>query len=386
MSQHETNHEGRQMNRRAFLKGAASLASVSALTPLVARAADIFASSDTDAGTSSKVEDATHVVTDIAGREVTLPAVIKRAAVMVHPSFETVIMLGAWDQVILTGNKMAQSGWGKVICPEYSKIQAVENATDPNLEEFAEKGVDVVFFWDSYPEIAKKFADLDIPMVVTQVADSGVENWEQFVTFKKHEVTSVAETFGGKAVERAQKWCDWVDATAKKITDKTSQLSTDQIPSVYYVRGPEATTAHGGVSNTRWLVDMAGGDLVTKDVNQTMFDTTMEQIIEWNPAYIFMGRVDNKELVTEDPNFAGVQAVQDGNIFVNMKGMGPTDYCTDCFLMMEQIAQDLHPDLFTDLDMVREVKDYYRDFYDYTLSDDDAERILTFRGPASEDK
>lgn len=364
--------------RRSFVRGAFGAA-------LAGAALSCFALTPGKDANAADASGETHVVNDLAGNDVELPVDIKRAAVMVHPSFESIILLGAWDQVAITGNKMAQSGWGKVVCPEYGSIPTVENATDPNVEELAEKGVDVVFFWDSYPAVTEQLKTLGIPVFITQCANPGLENWEQFVTFKKHEISGVAEVFGGKAVERAQKWCDWVDKTVKKITDKTSQIAAEDLPTVYYVRGPEATTIHGGVSNTRFLVDMAGGDLVTKDIDQLLTDVTIEQVIEWNPEYIFMGRVDNVELVTEDPNYASVKAVQDGNVFVNMHGLGPTDYCSDCFLMMEQIAKDLHPDLFEDLDMVAEVKEYFSAFYDYDLSDDEAERVLTYRAPADEE-
>ena len=173
-----------------------------------------------------------------------------------------------------------------------------------------------------------------------------------------------------------------MDETVGYVTSRTSQLSANELPSVYYIRGPEALSIHGGESYTRYLVDMAGGNLVSKEDPEGLYTTTMEQVLEWNPEYIFMGRVDNIELVTEDPAFAPIQAVQNGNAYVNLHSVGPADYSTDCFLMMEQIAKTLHPDLFEDLDMVQAVKDYYQTFYDYALTDDQANRILTYQDPA----
>jgi len=51
-------------------------------------------------------------------------------------------------------------------------------------------------------------------------------------------------------------------------------------------------------------------------------------------------------------------------------------------LLMEFIAKTLHPELFQDLNMVQEVKDYYAKFYNYTPMDDQANRILKFLPPA----
>jgi len=58
------------------------------------------------------------------------------------------------------------------------------------------------------------------------------------------------------------------------------------------------------------------------------------------------------------------------------------DYSSEGPFLMEYIAKKLHPELFTDLDMTKEVKDYYKRFYGYDLTDDEANRILSFMSPA----
>jgi iron complex transport system substrate-binding protein len=44
--------------------------------------------------------------------------------------------------------------------------------------------------------------------------------------------------------------------------------------------------------------------------------------------------------------------------------------------MVKWMAQIQHPSLFT-YNMKEEVKNYYKEFYDYTLTDDQAEGILS---------
>jgi iron complex transport system substrate-binding protein len=107
----------------------------------------------------------------------------------------------------------------------------------------------------------------------------------------------------------------------------------------------------------------------------------MEQVVQWNPEYIFMGRVNNVELITQDPAWSSIQAVKNGKVYVNLKGVGVADYSTDCFLLMEQIAKTLHPDLFKDLNMTEETKSYYSEFYNYKLTDEQANLILNFKTP-----
>lgn len=374
----------RGLNRRDFLKGAAAAGCAIGIgLPALALAkTDSSSSADASAASASTAGDGdTRVVNDLSGIDVTIPADVERVAALTGPVYETIIMLGAADKVVLTGNAGAASGWGKLICPEYSDITVVDDATNPNLEQLVASGVQVMLFWDAYPEVTKKVEDLGIPVVVTQLENDGISDVPGFVELKKHEIMTVGQVFGGAAEEKAQKWCGYADEVVDYVTSRTSTLTEDEIPSVYYIRGPEATSIHGGESYTRYLVDMAGGSLVSKDEPQLLFNVTMEEVIKWNPEYIFMGRVNNTDLVLDDPNFAPVKAVQDGNVYVNLHGICSADYGTDCFLLMEQIAKILHPDLFEDLDMVEEVKNYYHDFYEYDLTDDQANRILNYQDP-----
>ena len=49
--------------------------------------------------------------------------------------------------------------------------------------------------------------------------------------------------------------------------------------------------------------------------------------------------------------------------------------CGDTPLMVKWMAQVVHPELF-DYDMIGEIKDYYKMFYDYDVTDEQAQGIL----------
>lgn len=336
---------------------------------------------DTQQTSATKASDKTHVITDLAGRKVTLSKDIKRAAVLVYPTQEEVAMLGAHNQVAITGGKNLTKGWGSVVFPEYGKLHAAENGMKPNIEELIKLNVDVVFFWDSKPDIIAQIENAGIPVVVTQVDNDNIDTPEQFVEFKKHEIMMLGEIFGGQALDKAKKWCADADSRVKRIQTALSNVTPNQIPSVYYIRGPKALQVHGGESYTYYLVSLAKGDLVTKHEKKLLYTTTMEEVVKWNPSYIFMGRVNNIDLVMNDPAWQGIKAVKDKKVFVNLKGAFVADYSSDCFLLMEQIAQDLHPKELHDLDMVKEVQFYYKQFYNYDISAEDAKRVLTFKEP-----
>ncbi|MFV0406644.1 MAG: ABC transporter substrate-binding protein [Propioniciclava sp.] len=322
----------------------------------------------------------TRVVVDISGREVTIPADVTKVAGMVAVSIDPTIMLGATDQMV--ARSIDTDYWSELVDPAYGTIPRVEGR-DANIEQLIESGTQVAFMFEGYPDINDKLEEAGIAVVHTIRArsDDGISTPEDFIEEKKREIMLHGEVFGGEALERAKRWSAYADEAVEEIYSRTKDLSAEERPRVYYVRGPEALRIHGGESHTRYLVELAGGELVSQEDAEQLYNTTMEQVVAWDPEYIIMGRVDNVELVTEDPAWESIQAVKDGNVYVNLKAIGPADYSTMSLVMMQQIATILHPDLFSDIDMVEKVKEYFATFYDYELTDEEAVEVLTFARP-----
>ncbi|MDQ7095674.1 ABC transporter substrate-binding protein [Desulfosporosinus sp. PR] len=333
------------------------------------------------AQSSAKPQAEPTKVTDLAGRTVTLPADITRVAALVGPGYEKMLMLGQVDKLVLT--MPISSKWAPVIAPALKSVPTTASFQDPNIEDLLNKKIQAVFFWD-YKQPLDKMTAAGIPVIATQVTSGNPTSAKEFVEFQKREVQLFGNVLGPEAKKKADQWCAFLDEKVNYVTSRTGKLKAGERPSVYYVRGPEALTVHGRNSYTEWYIEMAGGDLVTKNTPKEIMDTvTMEQVLAWNPEVIFMGRVNNTDLIMKDPKWSKIKAVQDKKVFVNPNGVMSWDYSSEGPLLMEFIAKTLHPELFEDLNMVQELKDYYAKFYNYTLTDDQANRILKFLPPAN---
>ncbi|MFV0253590.1 MAG: ABC transporter substrate-binding protein [Beutenbergiaceae bacterium] len=321
----------------------------------------------------------THVLVDLAGREVEVPTEVTNVAALVGPSFETVAMVGGTEQTVLrygpaTTNEV-WAHWQQRVFPE-NDVPAYDNAREPNIEELLALDVEVVLYWD-WTEIQDSLDQAGMPSIVLQVTtDDGIDTAEEFVEFKQQEILVVGELYGGEALTEAQEWADYVEEKVAMITERTSQLSNEERPSVYFVRGPEALVTHGGESYTRYVVDIAGGNLVTRDDPELMYTTTMEQVLQWDPEYIFMGHQQSTDVIVDDPAWDPVQAVVNDQVYVNFGSTGNAEYQTTATLLMTQIATILHPELFSDIDMVAEVQEYYSRFFEVELTDEEAEAML----------
>lgn len=338
---------------------------------------------DQKTGTTAKA-GATKKIVDMAGDTIEVPVDPTNVSPLVGPGYEKIILLGAVDKVSITGNKLGLTSWAKVVSPDYAKIPVVNNSTEPNVEELVNKGVQVAFFWNTYPEATKKMQAAGIKVVTTQVGNEDLKSVDGFVDFQLRETKVFAETLGDQYLPKYEKWATYYRDKVTFMRGRLAKTDPATYPKVYYVRGPEALSTHGGASYTRWLIEIAGGNIVTKDVNKGLYTSTMEEIVKQDPEYIFMGRTDNPDLVKKDPAWQNIKAVKNNNkVFLNPTGVGPIDYSSENILMALGMAKDMHPDLFADVDMAKEAKNYFKQFYNYDMSDAEAALYLAHKKPAA---
>ena len=77
-------------------------------------------------------------------------------------------------------------------------------------------------------------------------------------------------------------------------------------------------------------------------------------------------------------------AVKNDKLYSNPVGTFKWDrYSTEEALQLLWAGKTLHPELFTDVDLVKETREFYSTFYGYQLTEDDAQRILAGQNPAS---
>jgi iron complex transport system substrate-binding protein len=324
-------------------------------------------------------------VVDLSGRTVEVPASVNHVACLVGPSYEKVSMLGESDKMALVSPNAVTMPWAMKVIPNLKNVPVMTSNQDPNLEELMKQKVDVVFFWD-YPKPLEKITSSGIPVVVTQLTLSGSQRPESIDQFRKtikDEVRIFGDVLGPEARQHADEYSAYFDQKADRILAVTSKIPDSEKPKVYYVRGPKSLTTHGNYTYTSWWVAMAGGKLVSHEINQQVPDVTMEQVISWDPDIIIMGRVNNTKLITDDPKWKDISAVKNGKVYLNPNGVMYWDYSSEGILLLEYLAKTFYPDKFTDIDMKAEVKEYYTKFYHYNLTDDEANRIITYMNPAS---
>jgi iron complex transport system substrate-binding protein len=331
----------------------------------------------------------TRRVTDLAGRQVELPDRVTRVACLAGTSYEKVLLLGQGAKVVLAApsNRL----WAERVDPHRPEYTAMAHTQVPNLEDLLRRDLDVIFYRNSPPQL-ERMSGLGLKPLVS-LAFGGqrsrrVETPEAFTRIVEDEVRLYGEALGGDAPRAAADWIAYYEARIKFVGDRVRDIPLAQRPRVYGVMGPSSTQSYGQYENAPWYVELAGGRMVTRELTEGGgVSVSMEQILRWNPDMVFIGHsylADSVSsyglrVVTGDPRWQGVRAVQAGHVFGLPVGVDYWDRDSEGVLLMEYFAKQFYPDRFRDLDLAAEVRDYYARFYRCHLSPDEVAAILDGR-------
>jgi iron complex transport system substrate-binding protein len=340
------------------------------------------AAASTAASAASETAE-TITVTDFTGEEKTIPAYATSIATLVGPSYEKVFMLGEADRIAYTmegGSK--RSSWALYLNPALADIPGCSSPDDPNLEEMSALGVDLVFYWNT-PDVLDAMEQANIPaLAALPGTDNSPTTVDEFLDVLKQEVRLYGTALGEEASAKAELWCSWVDEKYAYVTERLADVDEADYPTVHIVGGSDIYNCFADKSYPDFYIEMAGGKLVTGDSSETT--CTLEQILSWDPDYIFMGRQSSKDVILEDAGWQTLTAVQEDRVYMTPNGVFYWDYDSEGMLLVLYTAKTIHPDLFEDLDMIEEVQYYYSTFYGYDLTDEEAQLILDHQDPPQE--
>ena len=328
-------------------------------------------------------EAKTKIVTNLDGTKIEVPTNVERVAALFGPSYEKLYILNAEDKIVAAGD-FHKDGWpwSNVIYKKLNDIVGIENAhSDLNIEDLLKYDPQVVFYFPN-------------PDAVGAINQSGMTAIPMASTGKFEDTKNVlnlyADILGGESVKIAQKYAKYFDEKVKMVTDITSKIPEEERPKAYFSNQEILWTA-GKKSDLVELIELAGGNCVHKDIDGgSKNEISIDQLLDWNPDHIFVdhagssGNASAEDVIKEmlnDDRYQQINAVKNNNVHISPTGVFFWDSGQQKILMLMWMAKSLHPDEFADLDMSKELKYFYKEFYRYDLSYEETEKILRHLNP-----
>ncbi len=321
-----------------------------------------------DASVPSAVPE-TRVVIDQMGTEVTLPVNVEKVANFWFANNQIQLLLGAADKLVATINGMPNYAWYCKVYPRMATMPELADSKNVNLEELYKLEPDVVLTSSAgLAEICRN-AGLAVVYIMFQDFDG-----------LKETIRIDAEVFGGDAPARADRFFKYLDKNISLVAERTKDIPIEDRPTVMHiVNGTNLLKIDGTDCIINEWIKLAGGRNGL-DIEGNMKVVTIEEILKADPEYIIVGgglKTEGKKKIMADPAWANLTAVKTGKVFSNPQGVFHWDrYSSEEALQVIWAAKLLHPDLFKDVDIVKETKYFYKEFFDYELSDEDAQRII----------
>lgn len=360
------------------------------LTTLALAAMALAACSDKEATTSTsggEVQTTAEekIVIDQAGTEVTIPAEVNSiVSGGILPYFHTwyVATNSAKEIVGMHPNSYnaAENSILSKMAPDILNADTsfVQNG-EMNVEELMKINPDVFFEIATDEKSIEQARNAGINTVAIKAIDAAAA--EPLATFNSWlKLTGeIAST-----TERADNFIEIGTEVQNEIYEKIDGLTKEQKPNalMMYQLSEQAITVGGkNFFGNQWLNATGANDVAENDVTGRK-DVNMEQIYNWNPEIIYL--TNFTEIQPEDlynntipgQDWSEVEAVKNKQVYKIPLGIyrwfPPSG---DAPLMLKWLASNNQPELF-DYDMNAEIKNYYKDFYGYDVTDEEVEQIL----------
>ncbi|PKL58321.1 MAG: ABC transporter substrate-binding protein, partial [Methanomicrobiales archaeon HGW-Methanomicrobiales-5] len=257
--------------------------------------------------------------------------------------------------------------------PSFGSSPDVGSFDNVNVEEILRLKPDLIIASVTSPKGNQKISDAGIPVVTVYTGKATIPGlYKEF-----RMMGDILEK-----PEAASSLLSYWDSHLALVKDRVATIPTEQKKKVYYMLGKTTHTNGGGWWGQEYITT-AGGINVAEELG-TNRDTTTEQIVKWNPDVIIMSSNEGGYIpiseIKNNPQLSTINAVKNNQIYECPVGSFWWDRPSpETPLGILWLANTLYPEKFSDIDMNKETRDYFRTFYNSDISDPD---LKTFFDPA----
>ncbi|WP_448906530.1 ABC transporter substrate-binding protein [Haemophilus parahaemolyticus] len=314
------------------------------------------------------------MIEDVKGNQIEIPNHVERIADLWHANNQIVLLLGGADKLVSTTTVIQKNPWFSEVYPNIKKVPALTNGQTIQMEELLQRNPQVTLLSNDNMLTELKQAGL-----------TGVKvSFQDFEGLKKT-VRITAEVIGDNAPNVAKEYIKELENNISFVEARTKLIQEKDKPTVLHIAdGKNLLKIDGGKSIIGDWINKAGGKNAFPE-QANLVEISQEEVVKINPEIIIIGgsnAPEGVEKIKQDPSWQSVSAVKNGRVFVNPTGTFPWDrYSTEEALQILWAAKLFHPALFKDVDMVSKAKSFYKKYYQYNLSTENAQQMLKGLSP-----
>ncbi|WP_075573020.1 ABC transporter substrate-binding protein [Megasphaera coli] len=313
---------------------------------------------------------------DQAGNEVTVKTPVDRMVVLQHHSLDIICQLGGQDKIVGVEStwKNDLGSYIADIWPAIKDLPTPGTLKQPNVEEIAKLHPDIVIVASQSDQAtAKKLREMGIPVAVISLRGEGKQkeaqnprlaNADKAYTDGLYQAISILGKLTGRD-EQAKKLQAFCEESRTMVEDAVGNM--DDAQRVRAIAVERKDSMYGNDKYVGCMLQRAGGINAAAADIQGNGAFTPEQIAKWDPDVIITQdrHHDVYRMFTEDPAYAQLRAVQNGNVIEApywTKPWGNPD--ADSFALGELwMAHIFYPDKVSADAVLQRAKEFYKTFY-----------------------
>jgi len=321
-------------------------------------------------------------ITDTQGREITLDKSLERIITRSPDEARVVIALGYGDKLIageqatksclcpMTFDNTAEGCEGcyeSIIDGRMPDLPEISTRYDIYFEEIANLQPDIIFC-GSLKDAEAFEQKIGCPVVVL-----GGQGWNFDDDGYYNSIRVAGQALD--AEDKAEELISFAKGKVEMIKSVTDGIKEEDRPTVYFAsRGAGAGfyDPKEGRDFTRTEpaydpLTIAGAVNVASEINGSTVNVALEQIIAWNPDFIFISNSDagnntGLDFIKNSPELSSIEAIKNADVYncfyPHCRGTPPDRN----LLNMMYMAKVMHPEEFKDLDLEKEGNEIFEAF------------------------
>lgn len=327
---------------------------------------------------SSATTSGTRIITDMDGNKVTIPNKVTRVATS-WPGFCNAIftVTGSTNKIVATSPAIKQYPWAMKIYPALNNVQFPFGGTSTNIEQLIQAKPDVAFLRASDGGNVDQVKQAGIPVVMISYKHNNMQDVIDSVLL-------TGKVLGGDDLKRAESYSKYFQANLKKVAAATANIPQNKKTKIIYMSVQGGISVWGKNMPQQESIAKAGAiNLAANDIDGSK-NVSVEQLVSWNPDLIVVdGNLSASSLV-KNPAWQQLSAVKNNKVYTAPSGVfGWARLGSESALQVLWLAKTIYPDRFKDVNLQKETINFYKTYFGYTLTKDQADLILAGKSPQS---
>lgn len=328
------------------------------------------------ASASPSAKPANITITDMTGRQVTIPSPenIKRVAVQTSPQVLEAYAIGIQDKLCAVTNAVKMWDLLTKVDPRLKDVPATRAGNAQiNLEALLQANPDVCIGGEMDMQVIEKGTNLPTLRISQGAAGA------YFDQLKK-EMTFFGSVFAKES--RAKTYNSYLDNMLNTVKTATADLTADKKMKVFMAYNADHLTTFGNDTfMTEWI--QAAGCINSANISSLggkeggLATVSLEQILSWNPDIIVIDTGKPEDLYN-DATWSKLTAVKNKKVYRLPLGVfiWNRPSCEAGAMLPKWLSLTAYPSRFANTDIKSEVKKFYSDVFQFNFTDDDINKIL----------